>query len=92
MTKSQWIEKAARSSGITKKNLQHAYDALEAALLETLVSGESVQISGFGTFSARVQEPHSARNPKTNEIVQVPSTRRLTFIPGRTLKEKINET
>ena len=92
MTKSQWIEAAAKNSGMTKKEMAEAYRALSDTFYACLMSGESVQISGFGTFEVRERESHSARNPKTGESVTMPATRRIAFLPGKTLKEKINET
>ena len=90
MTKSQWIEKAAKNSSLTKKELNDAYHALSEALLESLLEGESVQISGLGTFTVRQQEAHTARNPKTGELISVPQSRKVVFLPGKTLKEKMN--
>jgi DNA-binding protein HU-beta len=91
MTKSQWIEKAAKQSGISKKDLGAAYDALYVAFEDTLISGESVQITGFGTFAVREKAAYTARNPKTGEPVEIPASRRVVFLPGKTLKDKINE-
>ena len=90
MTKSQWIEKAAKQSALTKKELTDAYQALSKVLIESLCDGESVQISGLGTFSVRCKEEHTARNPKTGELLSVPPSRKVVFLPGKTLKEKIN--
>ena len=92
MTKSQWIEAAAKNSGMTKKEMAEAYRALSDVFYECLMSGETVQISGFGTFEVRERESYAARNPKTGESIDMPATRRIAFLPGKTLKEKINET
>lgn len=92
MTKSQWIEAAAKNSGMTKKEIAEAYQALSEVFYDCLMTGETVQISGFGTFEVREREAHTARNPKTGESVERPVSRRVVFLPGKTLKEKINET
>lgn len=92
MTKSQWIDRAAKNSGMTKKQLEAAYDALAEVFYETLQNGETVQLSGFGSFSVRTKEEHTGRNPKTNEIITIPASRRLVFLCGKKMKEKINET
>ncbi len=89
MTRSQWIERAASRSGLSRRSLTEACEALEAVLLETLLSGESVQISGFGSFTVRHVEAHTGRDPRTNRTLELPATRRITFQPGKTLKEKI---
>ncbi len=91
MTKSQWIEKTAKKTGMSKKDTAAAYDALFSVLEETLTAGESVQITGFGTFAVREKAAYTARNPKTGAPVEIPASRRVVFLPGKTLKDKINE-
>ena len=91
MLTSEWIDKAAQNSGLTRKAIKEAYDALFAVLEDSLLNGETVQICGLGSFCIRTQEAHTARNPKTNEQVQVDPQRRLVFLPGKTIKGKLNE-
>ena len=91
MTKSQWIDRAAKQSGMTKKQMEQAYDALLATLEDTLAAGEAVQITGFGSFNVRTSAARMGRNPKTNEAIQIPASRRVVFLPGKKLKEKVNE-
>lgn len=90
MTKKQLIERAAKESGLTKKSLTEAYEALMQATEHTLQEGESIQISGFGIFDVKQQEARIRRNPKTNEPVEIPASRRLTFSVSKTMKEKLN--
>ena len=92
MKKSEWISRAAKNSGMTKKQVEQAYDALEDVLVEALQSGEAVQISGFGSFEVRTKEARTGRNPQTNEIIEIPASRRLVFLCGKKMKETINET
>src|ERR1700727_2234587 len=69
-----------------------------ADLLETVVSrvssaleaGESVKISGFGTFSVRQKGRRVGRNPKTGEEVPILPRRVLVFRPSHVLKTRIN--
>ncbi len=91
MKKTQLIEKAAEKSGLTKKQLDAAYEALAATLTETLAAGESVQITGLGTFNVRTIAAHTGRNPKTNETITIPETRRVSFSAGKKLKDSVNE-
>lgn len=90
MTKTQLIEKAAKDSGLTKKSITEAYDAISQAITDTLVAGEAVQLTGLVTISVKSKEAHVGRNPKTNETIQIPATRRVTFTASKTLKEKLN--
>ena len=58
-----------------------------AAILQT---GESVKISGFGTFSVRQKGRRIGRNPKTGEEVPILPRRVLVFRPSHVLKARIN--
>ena len=68
MTKSQWIEKTAKKTGISKKDLSAAYDALSDVFEETLIAGEAVQITGFGTFAKSEENGKSCLSPDTSSI------------------------
>lgn len=90
MTKTQLIDNAAKATGLTKKDVTLAYDALLSAVEGALIAGESVQISGFGIFSVKEQAARTGRNPRTNEPVQIPASRRVGFSASKTLKDKLN--
>ncbi len=55
-------------------------------------SGESVKISGFGTFSVRQKGRRIGRNPKTGEEVPILPRRVLVFRPSQVLKARVNGT
>ncbi len=90
MTKTQLIEKAAKESGLSKKNVTEAYEALNAAFLSALAEGESVQIAGFGSFTVKERAARTGRNPKTNETIQIPASKYVAFSAGKALKDKVN--
>ena len=58
---------------------------------ETVVSGETVQISGFGSFKPVTRAAHAAMNPATRESVEVPTKKSVRFAPGAALKRAVNE-
>ncbi len=68
-------------------------DLLEAVLERisvVLEAGESVKISGFGTFSVRQKGRRVGRNPKTGVEVPILPRRVLVFRPSQVLKAEIN--
>ena len=68
--------------------LETVLDRLSAAL----ESGESVKISGFGTFSVRQKGRRDGRNPKTGKEVPISPRRVLVFRPSHVLKARVNGT
>ncbi|MBR7151424.1 MAG: HU family DNA-binding protein [Clostridia bacterium] len=90
MKKTQLIDKAAQTSGLTKKDTALALDAILAAIGEAVAAGETVQIPGFGTWTVKAQAARTGRNPKTNEPIEIPASKRVTFSASKTLKDKAN--
>jgi len=68
--------------------LEMVLDRLSAAL----EAGESVKISGFGTFSVRQKGRRIGRNPKTGQEVPIMPRRVLVFRPSHVLKSQVNGT
>ena len=91
MTKTQLIDKIAKENEMTKKQVAAVVDAWIAAVEETLAAGENIQIAGFGSFAVKNIAAHTGRNPRTNEAVEIPASRRVTFSAGKALKDKLNE-
>ncbi len=69
------------SALLVESVLQHMSDAL--------VSGESVKISSFGTFSVRDKAARIGRNPKTGEEVPILPRRVMTFRPSHLMKDRV---
>ena len=91
MKKTELIQKAAQASGMSKKDIAQALDALLGTIEDTLAQGEGVQITGFGSFAVKEQAARTGRNPQTNETIEIPASRRATFSASKTLKEKLNQ-
>lgn len=91
MTKTQLIAKVATDTGISKKTVGEVYDALISGATETLANGEAIQLSGFGSFEVKEKAAYTARNPKTNEPVEMPASKRISFTASKVLKEKVNQ-
>ena len=92
MTKAELIAIAAKNAGVSRKSIATAFDAVLDAACAALQDGEELHLSGIGVFTVRERDAYTARNPKTNEPVEMPASRRITFTPSKALKEKINET
>lgn len=49
-----------------------------------------IEIRDFGVFEVKKTKPKpKARNPKTNEVIEVPARRKTHFKPGKLLKEAL---
>ncbi len=86
MTKANLVETIFEKVGLSKKDAQDIVEVIFDTLKQTFREGESVKISGFGTFHVRKKNPRRGRNPQTGEELQISPRRVLTFKPSNQLK------
>jgi integration host factor subunit beta len=60
-------------------------------MAKTLVSGDRIEIRGFGSFTVREYKGYIGRNPKSGETITVPTKRLAFFKPGKDLAEDVNK-
>jgi len=89
MNKTELIAVAAESAGLTKKDTERVLNAAIDAITASLVKGEKVQLSGFGTFETKEREARIGRNPHTKQAIEIPATRVPTFKASKALKDSI---
>ena len=87
MNKTELIAIAAESAGLTKKDTERVLNAAIDAITASLVEGEKVQLSGFGTFEVKDREARIGRNPHTKEAIEIPATKVPVFKPSKALKD-----
>ena len=91
MTKSELIEKVVQSHGmLNTKVSETVVNAVFDSIEEALKSGDKVEIRGFGSFTIRERLGREARNPKSGEVVSIPSKKTPFFKTGKELKERVN--
>ncbi len=78
------------STEVLNKDAEAIVNTALAAMVESLRSGSSIEIRGFGTFGLRQRAARTGRNPKTGTAVKVPDKWVCYFKPGRPLRELMN--
>ena len=90
MTKAERVDEVARVVQLTKKQAETIVNIVFDSIVESLRSGQKIELRGFGSFRLRNRKSRTGRNPKTGEKVEVPSKKIPYFKPGKELKELIN--
>ena len=90
MNKAELIEQVARAADLSHAYAQRAVDAMFSAISNTLRNGESVMLTGFGSFSVAQRAQRSGRNPRTGEPITIAASRNPRFKAGKGLKDAIN--
>lgn len=91
MTKSELIDQVAQRANLSKKDAGAAVNALLDTVQNALVSGETVQITGFGTFEVRQRAAREGVKPGTSEKIQIAASKAPAFKAGKSLKDAVNK-
>jgi len=91
MTKAELVDEVARVVQLTKKQAETIVNIVFDSIVDSLRSGQKIELRGFGSFRLRNRKSRTGRNPKTGEKVEVPSKKIPYFKPGKELKELINK-
>ena len=89
MTKSDFIDKLASKTGLSKKDAGAAVDAFIDVITDALSSGEDVQFTGFGKFYVQAREAREGINPQTKAKIQIAATNVPKFSAGTALKNAV---
>jgi DNA-binding protein HU-beta len=88
-TKSEFVDKVASESGLSKKDAGAAVDAVISTIETELKSGGEVSFTGFGKFHVAQRGAREGRNPRTGETMQIAATKVPRFTAGSGLKKAI---
>ena len=91
MNKADLIDQVAARTGQTKIAAAATIEATMRVIIDTLSEGESVTLSGFGTFEPKERRARTGRNPRTGVAVPIPPKTVPAFRPGNTFKEALAE-
>lgn len=89
MNKTELIQQVSERSELSKKDAGTAVDATFDAILNSLKSGNNVQLIGFGSFEVRERAARKGRNPQTGEEIEIAGSKVPAFKPGKALKDAV---
>lgn len=90
MNKTDLIQAVSGAVDMPQKAVERALNATLDTIAETIGSGGTVAIPGFGTFVLRHRDARKGRNPQTGEEVDIPACDVPAFKPGKRLRDAVN--
>lgn len=90
LTRVDLAESVYRQVGLSRKDSAALVQMVLTELSDTLVTGETVKLSSFGSFLVRLKSERIGRNPKTGVEVPITQRRVMVFKPSNVLKARIN--
>lgn len=90
ITRAHLAETIYTQVGLSRNESAELLETVLIRMCSALEDGQSVKISGFGTFSVRQKGRRIGRNPKTGVEVPILPRRVLVFRPSQVLKAHVN--
>ena len=89
MTKAEIVEIIAEKTGHIVRDTKIVVEQLLDEIKNCLEDGKHLEIRGFGTFKVKHVKERKARNPKTNEEVNVPARKKAVFKVSKELNKML---
>ena len=80
----------AKATGLSLRKSEDIINLVFRTMSRALISGERIEIRGFGVFEVREYRPYMGTNPNTGVKVAVGQKRLHFFKAGKELRENAN--
>jgi len=91
MKKIDLIDLISKEISITRSDTQQSVEIILEEITFAIISGDGVEIRGFGGFQKRHRKDRVGVNPKTGQKTDVSAKFVPFFKPGKLLKEAVNK-
>ena len=89
MNKTDFIEAVAKESKASKVAAAQVVNAVISVVTKALKKGDSVQLTGFGTFAVAKRAARKGRNPATGKEIKIAASKAPKFKAGAVLKKAV---
>lgn len=90
MNKSELILVLAKELDMPAPTASSILETILETMTETMVSGDDIEIRGFGSFKVKTYKPYTGRNPKSGLKIEVSPKKLPYFKVGKELKERVD--
>ena len=90
ITRQELSDAVYQRVGLSRAESANLVEQVLGEIGDSLVSGETVKLNGFGNFFVRSKGERPGRNPKTGVEVPIEKRRVMLFKPSNVLKAHIN--
>lgn len=87
--KAELVERVATKADIPKDDAARVIDTMLAETQGLLGRGDTVVLTGFGTFEVRRRQARAGMNPATKQRIEIPERLAVGFRPGKELKDAV---
>lgn len=91
MTKAELVSEVVNSTNTTRQEADVIVDTVLDSIVSSLTKGEKVELRGFGSFRTRQRPARQGRNPRSGEMVEVPSKTIPFFKASKQLRDAVGD-
>lgn len=91
MNKNDLCLKISEATGISQACAGRVLTVLTQEIMNAVASGDTVQLTGFGSFKQSVRGARVGRNPQTGDRIEIPAAKLPRFSPSGAFKEAVNK-
>lgn len=89
MNKTEFVAAVAETANASKTATAQIVNAALAVVAKALKKGQSVQLTGFGTFSVAKRAARKGHNPATGKEIKIAASKAPKFKAGKVLKDAV---
>ena len=89
MTKKDLIEAVSQKAKLSKKAAKQSVETFLSEIMKALASGETVKLSGFGTFKTKMLKAKTIKAIGTKESKKIAARIMPRYIPGTKIKKMV---
>jgi nucleoid DNA-binding protein len=91
VTKKEIVKQISERIGLTQLKTKEIVQQTFDAIVDTLLEVGRIELRNFGVFEVKQRKARKARNPRTNQRVDVPPKNVVTFKPGKEMQERVRQ-
>lgn len=89
MTKREIVLKIAEDTNVKQIDVKAVIQKTLDSIVESLASGQTVELRNFGIFKVKTRKGRMGRNPRTGAQVPIPDKKVVSFKPGLVMKARV---
>ena len=89
MNKTEFVDAVAKEAKAQKTAAAQVVNAVITVIERALKKGDTVQLTGFGTFSVAKRAARKGRNPATGKEIKIAASKTPKFKAGAVLKKAV---
>jgi nucleoid DNA-binding protein len=91
ITKKDLVEQIAERTGLTRVDTKIIVECFLDSVSQALQTGTNIEIRKFGRFKIKKKQARRARNPRTNQYIDVAAGFKPVFEASKELRKRIND-